>query len=598
MRIGVQNSEKPKALMADILRHLAIPTPPVATPIKTWDFLPKGKSKDFIVSFCLEIKDGLIQPESNLRGKLGLSDLGRDFLIRRNNESLCGKLRDLWGKAEEAVAAQFRDEKSASSQGQLEEGYHLRVHKALLDNFLGKIQIQKKKISIDENQLLQALRDISIEKSKMLRDCVMFTVNKNESTQVIIRSRIARNLFSALDPQSPLAVKLSDQQYTALPFFYGNAVGQRMLFQLYRAIQMGAPNYSSRITRTMEKGEKESLPLVSNHWLNGDTFPRLIKKLIEQSSTGVLFSEPSEDDSSGFTTRYFLDNSSKSGQLASFKAVSNGKSFVADFLAICAQAYPVFLGDGINLKALSKLEAGKSTLEDICCDLITRRVCKRLLYQISCDGLLVYYSLDGINMKVAAGGDRITIKDRETNETIDSKVPICSSELRELFRHWHRLNGKVLFILFGVIVGAPWGASLKTICEDFTQNQIDSNAAKRITEIETVFLGKQDNGQENPVDHINRLWAQYALELTKKDGNQELAVKISHANGNGIFAESVRLFHSVPRPKLSPLDCDDIGSVIVPPPSARPAWSTVDDPEKWWDEEGRQGFAQTHSLTL
>lgn len=562
----VTSSPTTNMVPTNTFRQLVAPKPPVATvdviPDEKWDFLPKGRSKDFIVSFCLEMTDGFTQPRSTLRNKLKLSaawyvELGR-----------------LWKAAEKEVAAQFRDEQSSSSavEARSEMEYFSRLTEALLDNFIEKIESFSESISV--LQVQEALVDIVMEKSaKLLRYCLR--IAGATDPRDTITDRVNGKLFCALDRGSELARKLVPDSHVK-PIFYGTGgVGQRMLFQLYKAVLMGEQNCSSVVTGSMAYGAnrslgyvtnlKESLPFVSNYWLTGDVLNYLTKELILRSqqmldrkrSPEMFYPEQAHNVAPPFTTSYSLSVSKEKSSVRikyNDDVLPNRESFIGAFLAMCEHAYPVFVGESLNLGILSKQEP-KSNLQQICRDLILRRVSKWFFYQaVRAGNLKVYYSLDEIDITAVARGDRVEKIDSQTSRVIFNTVPICSSELRELFRHWYKLNGKVQFVLFGMLVGAPWGASLIKTCENFMQLDRNPGASERKKEIETVFLGGQVSKHKESVLLINTLWAEYALELARKDGNNGLIEGISSHNQEQEYAKSVELFHSTPRNTPSPLD--------------------------------------------
>jgi len=76
-----------------------------------------------------------------------------------------------------------------------------------------------------------------------------------------------------------------------------------------------------------------------------------------------------------------------------------------------------------------------------------RRACKFLLYDAIAANCTIRYVLDDLNLEIAARRVRV-----------DGKVPVCTSELREIFRKWDFFRGKVTFYRSFYKVAPPWEA--------------------------------------------------------------------------------------------------------------------------------------------
>jgi hypothetical protein len=105
-----------------------------------------------------------------------------------------------------------------------------------------------------------------------------------------------------------------------------------------------------------------------------------------------------------------------------------------------------------NLDLTKKRDFEK--LPGIISDIAIRRSCKfGIHYFVERKSARLHYILDGMDV------DAIVRKDRYTNEvTGKAKVPICTSEVRYIFRHWNRLSAtnRLLFYLNFNTVEAPW----------------------------------------------------------------------------------------------------------------------------------------------
>jgi hypothetical protein len=72
-------------------------------------------------------------------------------------------------------------------------------------------------------------------------------------------------------------------------------------------------------------------------------------------------------------------------------------------------------------------------------DMKVRRACKFLIYDSISIGLKIHYIVDEITSSSVA--ERVMFSVGANNE----KVPICTTEIREIFRHWHSLSAHVIW---------------------------------------------------------------------------------------------------------------------------------------------------------
>ncbi len=79
-----------------------------------------------------------------------------------------------------------------------------------------------------------------------------------------------------------------------------------------------------------------------------------------------------------------------------------------------------------------------------------RRGCKFLIYSSVRDGRKVTYALDDLDM-----GDVVSKQARQLDNG-RFKVPVCTSELREIFRRWDQLQNDVFFFRDMALVPPPW----------------------------------------------------------------------------------------------------------------------------------------------
>ena len=107
-------------------------------------------------------------------------------------------------------------------------------------------------------------------------------------------------------------------------------------------------------------------------------------------------------------------------------------------------------GDTLDMNVKKDVEK----LPGIVSDIAIRRSCKfGIHYFVERKAAKLHYILDGMDV------DAIVKKDRMLNESTGKhKVPICTSEVRYIFRHWNRLaaTNRLLFYHDFDAVDAPW----------------------------------------------------------------------------------------------------------------------------------------------
>lgn len=93
-------------------------------------------------------------------------------------------------------------------------------------------------------------------------------------------------------------------------------------------------------------------------------------------------------------------------------------------------------------------------------DFAVRRACKFLLYDAIALKKPVFYALDQLNLEIVAdlvgGTDAIRDEVKIGASAEEKKVPICTSEIRELFRYWDELSKNVTFFENLNEVEPPW----------------------------------------------------------------------------------------------------------------------------------------------
>ena len=115
-------------------------------------------------------------------------------------------------------------------------------------------------------------------------------------------------------------------------------------------------------------------------------------------------------------------------------------------------------------KGREKTTHGKPMkLSDLVFDAAIRRSCKFLIYDTIRQKMQIVYLLDDLDLTKIAylvkRGQAIPEDSRLRTGSSEGKVPICTTEIRELFRNWDYLSAHVSFYKDFEACDAPWGAS-------------------------------------------------------------------------------------------------------------------------------------------
>ena len=111
-------------------------------------------------------------------------------------------------------------------------------------------------------------------------------------------------------------------------------------------------------------------------------------------------------------------------------------------------------------KSPERMESGQFVLRDqetIIDDIIVRRSCKFLLYDSIDRGSDIAYTLDDLDLaRVASKAKVEETVDRSGVSTRERKVPICTTELREIFRRWDYFEEHLTFYTNFEACLPPW----------------------------------------------------------------------------------------------------------------------------------------------
>ena len=142
---------------------------------------------------------------------------------------------------------------------------------------------------------------------------------------------------------------------------------------------------------------------------------------------------------------------------------------------------------------------------------VVRRACKYLLYDSNAAGKTVVYALDDLNLQAVA--DRLWLVDANDGSAIQfktrvdaassagfRKVPVCTTELRELFRSWDHFGGRltstekrVEFMRGFVPAPPPWETSDQAVWAAYAERLTDKWFSKLPPLVQTTKKALADN---------------------------------------------------------------------------------------------------------
>lgn len=147
---------------------------------------------------------------------------------------------------------------------------------------------------------------------------------------------------------------------------------------------------------------------------------------------------------------------------------------------------------------------------------MTRRACKFLMYEVILDEHgVIHYALDGLTAEHVVNKTALPIAGREP--TLGNKVPVCTSELRELFRMWNFFREKTYFYRGFRLVQPMW-----VTCAPEDKKKWAEYAYHVLTSEAGVLLARQNS-------QFSTLGAKYAeFFLLYMNGQYEEAIQFFH----------------------------------------------------------------------
>jgi hypothetical protein len=216
---------------------------------------------------------------------------------------------------------------------------------------------------------------------------------------------------------------------------YGTGTAQLMYLAVMDAVAevfMGLQSFPVTRKQVMDRygvhsGHKELTPSVSNYYVqfNAGT--------VQVDRTGVQ-QAPIQLSSKGFQTKASEDFFTR---------------FNTSPLSLQDLTYEKLVG-GIkkhDSKAPDRPKLREASTAKLIRYYAVRRACKYLIYDSIGNGVWIRYMLDDLDLRVVA-----------TKARVEEKVPVCTSELREVFRYWDYLSNYVTFYRDFCKVSPPWTA--------------------------------------------------------------------------------------------------------------------------------------------
>lgn len=247
--------------------------------------------------------------------------------------------------------------------------------------------------------------------------------------------------------------------------------------------------------RAQISGKKEILPNVSNYWIQFD------RDSVRPWATGQE-DGPVEMRAGQFptvTSRDFFDRFNDSPW-----------SLSGEVMAKLAQGAKKHRSDAPDL-----LDPRVGAVKDLLRQFAVRRACKFLIYDAIQRHHSIRYVLDDLNLEMAA-----------TRARKDDKVPVCTSELRELFRNWDGTRDWVTFYLDLTQVPPPWEAPTGSPAAVQAWGNYAAHRANK------VLSGNMDRIPQHVLDHLEAC-VDHALA-----GRHPQAIREYHASRPSVFGKA------------------------------------------------------------
>lgn len=347
----------------------------------------------------------------------------------------------------------------------------------------------KRMLLLKEDRKTRPVHQLEKEGSTVTRIIEHFKSDPN--SKEISKAQKAIDAISVIDGSKPRHYLARIRGSKEKMFFYGTSEGQRMHVQAAKladsTIEWSAEALEDAVTREMAPNEKETWMEVSNYWLAGSKETQLgmvgermhgLKEAggrtysDECLQNGVLISSLNKSDVSigvdspkegkkgkkkEQTPQKIQPDSEKALFLSNFRTAQTklDKNWVQD---VNRETYKDKPGNKVPASGSSSEPAsGDPSLDpSYYDDLICRRMCKWILHLAAYNGESIIYALDTIDLGASAEAKLMEIPDNVSNKGRKLKVPVCTSELREVFRYLDKLTN-VEFYQELLPVDTPWG---------------------------------------------------------------------------------------------------------------------------------------------
>jgi hypothetical protein len=260
-------------------------------------------------------------------------------------------------------------------------------------------------------------------------------------------------------------------------FYYGADEGQRLCVQAAKYINSDllkeikeikeinninkdnkeitriANNLLAAVKKEMDSEEKQSWKCVSNYWLAGNMQKGLgltgeryqgrlnITKWMEASQQALKEITQGEVQIINFSAETKAHDQAR-------------KLFIHNFRASQVNAKKNWTID-VNREDYQHKPRKNSTCNQKDEDLINRRMCKWTLHTALYNNQPLVYALDKLELSPIGRGEILHIKD-SNNDQIKLKVPVCTSELREVFRNIDKFETNISYYKGLKKTSAPW----------------------------------------------------------------------------------------------------------------------------------------------
>jgi len=280
------------------------------------------------------------------------------------------------------------------------------------------------------------------------------------------------------------------------PFIiYGMDDPQRTYLAIATLVETALPSNSevtSGAVATQAASDKTGSTRVSNYF-------------IDFNKQGNVVAE-----SGGFALKRTAEPAARDGARETARAAFSQRFEASKLGLSAAENDPLIRGVAKDNQALHKTTKPLTDLTGSLKNFAVRRACKFLLYDSIQNGVKIAYALDDMDLSKVVTKQYVALKD-DDGYTVKQKVPVCTSEIREIFRNWDHLADHVIFFKGFKRVPPPWNPATGTTQE---VKLWADYAAKRANKLKAKYGKSNDKLYATVKSNVERAAQNFAPKPT------------------------------------------------------------------------------------